>query len=379
MTTKPGRRWWPRRRPSRPDGPARPLDPDRSAAGPLESRLQAVEYLQTVVNQRTELLSARVRDVGLLVETVGPLTVLEDEQAAAGDRIERLESRLAEIERGLAAVAARQAALEDAQARTWGQLEGVHGSLVRHATLLEVSTVMQWIRHTTLSSQPLVSVVLPTHDRAHLINRAVSSVLGQSYPNWELLIVDDGSVDTTRAELAGIGDPRVRVTHTANGGVCAARNVGLELARGDIITYLDDDNLMHPEWLRSVVWRFDSEPGADVLWGAIVVDDMARVNQRGRGDLPRLSFLPYDRQQITTANIADIGAIAHRSDLAEARFDESLREMGDWDLFLRLTRESDPVPLPAIACLYTTDGPDRLSHGPTYEADLARVRAKNRR
>jgi hypothetical protein len=74
-----------------------------------------------------------------------------------------------------------------------------------------------------------------------------------------------------------------------------------------------------------------------------------------------------------------MGCIAHRAGLPEARFDESLREMGDWDLFLRLTRRAPPLALPAIACFYTTDAPNRLSHGPTFAADVAAVRAKNRR
>jgi hypothetical protein len=65
--------------------------------------------------------------------------------------------------------------------------------------------------------------------------------------------------------------------------------------------------------------------------------------------------------------------------LSEARFDESLREMGDWDLFLRLTREAPPLALPAVACFYTTDAPNRLSNGPTFEADQATVRSKNKR
>jgi hypothetical protein len=74
-----------------------------------------------------------------------------------------------------------------------------------------------------------------------------------------------------------------------------------------------------------------------------------------------------------------MGCIAHRAKLAEARFDETLREMGDWDLFLRLTRDAPPMALPAIACFYTTDAPNRLSHGPTYESDRATVRRKNKR
>ena len=71
-----------------------------------------------------------------------------------------------------------------------------------------------------------------------------------------------------------------------------------------------------------------------------------------------------------------MGAIAHRHGLAEARFDETLREMGDWDLLIRLTREKAPLVLPAIACFYHTDSPNRLSGGPTAKADALRVRAK---
>jgi hypothetical protein len=109
------------------------------------------------------------------------------------------------------------------------------------------------------------------------------------------------------------------------------------------------------------------------------VDDPARINPQGGGELPRLNFWPYDHHHVAIANIADISCIAHRAGLPEASFDESLREMGDWDLFLRLTREAPPLALPAIACFYTTDAPNRLSYGPTYEADQVTVRTKNRR
>ena len=201
----------------------------------------------------------------------------------------------------------------------------------------------------------------------------------QTYPHWELLIVDDGSVDDTPALLGGITDERLRTFHAEGAGACAARNLALAHARGELIAYLDDDNIMHPAWLKAVVWAFEQRPEARVLYGAFVVDDTARANQRGHGDLPRLCFYRYDYHAVAEANIADIGCIAHRADLAEARFDESLREFGDWDLFLRLTREMQPLALPAIACYYTTDAPNRLSHGPTYEADLMAVRLKNRR
>ena len=238
---------------------------------------------------------------------------------------------------------------------------------------------MEWIAHVEVEARPLVSVVLPTRDRCSYLARAVESVMAQSYPAWELVVVDDASLDGTPAFLAGLEDGRVRRFRGSGAGVCAARNVALREARGSLVAYLDDDNVMHPEWLKSVVWGFEQRPAADGLYGAVLVDDALRVNGRGSGALPLLYFGAYDYHALALSNLADIGCIAHRAGLPEARFDETLREMGDWDLLLRLTRDAPPLALPAIACLYTTDAPNRLSHGPTYAADAAAVRAKNRR
>jgi glycosyltransferase involved in cell wall biosynthesis len=244
---------------------------------------------------------------------------------------------------------------------------------------LQVRTVMDWIAHTEVAPELLISVVLPTRDRCQLLPRAIASVKAQTYSQWELLVVDDGSVDGTQHLLSAENDPRVRSFHARGGGVCAARNVALQHARGDVIAYLDDDNIMHPQWLKSVVWALAQRPDAKVLYGAFVVDDIARIDRRGSGELPRLYFWRYDHQSVARDNIADISCIAHRSKLPEARFDESLREMGDWDLFLRLTRDASPLALPAVACFYTTDAPNRLSNGPTFESDQAAVRSKNKR
>ena len=194
-----------------------------------------------------------------------------------------------------------------------------------------------------------------------------------------MVVVVDGSIDATAAVLAGFDDEPLRSFRAGGRGVCAARNVALVQARGELIAYLDDDNMMHPAWLKSVAWGFEQRPDIGVLYGAFVVDDTARINQKGRGDLPHLYFWRYDHHAVAVNNIADMGCIAHRAGLAAAHFDETLREMGDWDLFLRLTRDRPPLSLPAIACYYTTDAPNRLTIGSTFEADLAAVRAKNRR
>ena len=92
----------------------------------------------------------------------------------------------------------------------------------------------------------LVSAIIPTHDRAGLILRAVASALGQTHAAMEVIVVDDGSGDDTPAVLAAVADPRLRVIRRErNGGVSAARNVGIAAARGAYVALLDSDD----EWL----------------------------------------------------------------------------------------------------------------------------------
>ena len=191
---------------------------------------------------------------------------------------------------------------------------------------------MAWIEQAALSTSPLVSVVMPTHNRARRLPRAVESVLAQTYEHWELLTVDDGSEDATPAVVTSFDDPRVRATRLEHGGACVARNAALDLAAGEAVAYLDDDNTMHPGWLKSAVWVFEQRPSIEVLYGALVIDDLARTRRRSSGALPSICLNPYDRAALADWNLADTSAVAHRAGLAEARFDESLDLFSDWDL-----------------------------------------------
>ena len=242
--------------------------------------------------------------------------------------------------------------------------------------------VMSWIEHATVPETLLVSIIMPTRNRSDLLPRAVAAIRAQAYRNWEIVVVDDGSTDETPQRLEQLrqelGDERLQAIRIAPSGVCAARNRALAAARGSLIAYADDDNIMHPLWLKAVVWAFSQRPDVDVVYGGFIVDDVLRVNQNDAGALPSYHLYPFNRQNLSRHNLCDIGGVAHRSGLAEARFDVSLREMGDWDLLVRLTRDKAPLVIPAVACFYSTSAPGRLSGGPTYDADAARVRARAR-
>ncbi|RSN32350.1 glycosyltransferase [Amycolatopsis sp. WAC 01416] len=273
-------------------------------------------------------------------------------------------------------VEARQAALDTRQEALDGWLkshdtafEGLHLRAGSLEAARDVRTFTHWLDQHELRATPKISIVLPTHDRAALLPRAVASVRAQRYPHWELVIVDDASSDSTPKVIAGFEDPRIRSIRVEHGGVCAARNAGLAEVTGDVVAYLDDDNTLHPLWLKALGWAFGEHPEITAAYGGFVIDDI--------GGLPELFLRRYDRETLLRENLADIGAVAHRAGLPQARFDESLVEMGDWDLLLALTADREPLVVPAISCYYTTTSGDRLSHGPTYDDDFAAIRRKH--
>jgi glycosyltransferase involved in cell wall biosynthesis len=270
--------------------------------------------------------------------------------------IAALDRRVTELH---AAYAELCAAYERDIERAWQLLDGHEKRLGRSERLIQIATVMNWIEQATLRTEPRVSVVIPTRDRAAVLPRAIESVRAQSYSNWEVIVADDGSPEDTAAAVATFEDPRIRVVTGRPGGASAARNRGIAAANGSLIAYLDDDNRMHRHWLKAVVWAFEQRPDAEVLYGAIVIDDTSRLHG-GAPEMPSAWLERYDRESIVEANIADTSAIAHRAEL-ETSFDESLETMADWDFMLRATLEREPLMLPAIAVYYYTDVEDRLS------------------
>jgi hypothetical protein len=236
-----------------------------------------------------------------------------------------------------------------------------------------IAAVAGWIAHQPLRTRPLVTVVLPTRDRPELLRRAIDSVRTQRYEHWELLVVDDSGTEQTHELVAEFGDERIRWLSSDRGGVCDARNRALAEATGTLVAYLDDDNLMDCAWLQAIAWAFETYPDADVLYGAFVIDDPARLDGSSGGGLPQTFLHQWEPGILARGNVADIGAIAHRAGLPEARFDPDLWTMGDWDLLVRLTGTKAPLVLPAVACYYTTDAPDRLTLSESLDADRQTV------
>lgn len=99
-------------------------------------------------------------------------------------------------------------------------------------------------------STPYISVVVPTYNRAHLIERSIRSILQQTFTDYEVLVVDDGSEDNTEQVIKSINDQRITYYKKANGERAAARNYGTSKAKGVYVTFFDSDDLMYPHHLQ---------------------------------------------------------------------------------------------------------------------------------
>lgn len=122
------------------------------------------------------------------------------------------------------------------------------------------------------NGSPFFSVIVPCFNRASQINCAVESVFRQTYENFEIIVVDDGSTDDLAAALAQFSDPRLQLVRRTNGGAGAARNTGLDVARGRYVSFLDSDDEFLPHHLEQTRQTIEKTPDAAVIFSQVVVD-----------------------------------------------------------------------------------------------------------
>lgn len=224
------------------------------------------------------------------------------------------------------------------------------GHRARHATFDHdrEASFRQRIDRLKLSRRPLVSIVMPTHNRADMLERAVASVLAQGYPEWELLIVDDGSTDRTPEILRALAaDRRIRSIRTENLGAASARNHGLAAARGEYIAYLDSDNSWRPDFLQTMI-VFLEHTDYDAAYSGVAV--------HGADGMSYL-YREYSYEEMRVENYIDLNATLHHRDLylRSGGFEVSLKRMIDWDLFLRYGRDAKFTYVPFVGVDYDHD------------------------
>src|SRR5690349_4705242 len=219
---------------------------------------------------------------------------------------------------------------------------------------------------------PLVSVIIPTYNRKTMLAEAVASVLAQSYRDFELIVVDDGSTDGTAEDLRARFDARVNVIEQTRRGVAAARNRGVGAARGEYIAFLDSDDFWLARKLERqmafvLAARREISQTEDIwIRNGVRVNPMKK-HRKLSGDVFRASLelcLVSPSAVLMTRELFDgIGG-----------FDESFPLCEDYDLWLRIAHNHDVDLLPEPLVVKRGGHTDQLSRS-TWGLDRFRVRA----
>ena len=226
----------------------------------------------------------------------------------------------------------------------------------------------------------LVSVVIPTFNRAYCIETSIRSVLQQTHGDLEVIVVDDGSTDDTQEVVKQIGDSRVRYVRQSNAGACVARNHGVDLAKGDIVAFQDSDDLWLPTKLEKQVAALQAT-GADY--------STCRMSVRLRGmadDDPAVQIVPPQDLCETDMNLASLMEknyvstqmlVGKKTVFLAERFDPKMPRMQDWDLALRLMPKYTLAFVDEVLVVHIV-GDDSITEDSTrYMYALDRIRKKH--
>lgn len=186
--------------------------------------------------------------------------------------------------------------------------------------------------------KPGFSFIMPTYNRAFCITAAIDSVLAQNYDNLELIIVDDGSTDGTeelvRSRYAGeLSAGKIKYLHGEHKGVCPARNIGLKNASKEWIAYIDSDNTIVPDFIKTYLKAMRWHPWTKIYYAQY------RGNESGV-----VSGKKFSRKSLIKGNYIDMGTLVHTRQVYEklGGFDEKLTRLVDYDLVLTYTEHYRP-------------------------------------
>jgi len=188
---------------------------------------------------------------------------------------------------------------------------------------------------------PTVSVIIPTYNRAHLIGKSIKSVLNQTYQDFEIIVIDDGSTDNTEETVKSFNNFKIRyICHTNNQGVSVARNTGIRASRGKYIALLDSDDKWLPEKLDKQIKTFKSElPEVGVVYSNVLYIDESGKNMNKLGNPKKVEGYIYEdllgeNYVGTSSTLLIKKECFNRVGL----FDDLLKAQQDWDMWVRIAK-----------------------------------------
>ena len=216
-------------------------------------------------------------------------------------------------------------------------------------------------------NKPVVSVIIPTYNRAHLIGRAIRSVLNQTYTDFELIVVDDASTDNTEEIVKSFKEHRIRyLCHETNRGGSAARNTGIKASHGEYVAFLDADDEWLPCHLERKLGLLNTESSCGVV-GSFYIISKGKITDNHC--LPKPSDMNMAEYILSKKGDARTSTfLFHRKVLSQLLFDEQLGKHQDWDLAIRFDNKSPIVMDTEASVILHTDSDDRMSTQMNHEA-----------
>ncbi|MBW6474932.1 MAG: glycosyltransferase [Anaerolineaceae bacterium] len=225
----------------------------------------------------------------------------------------------------------------------------------------DIGSLFRQISGHKTSSHGLVSVIIPTYNRAHLIGESIRSVLSQTYFDLEIIVVDDGSTDNTEEVIAAISDSRLRYILQPNRGRSNARNHALSLASGKYVTFLDSDDLYLPNKIELQVNYLESHPGVGMVYTSAhcinAVGEM--LTQKYTASV---SGLIYESIAFFTPVTITLPTVMTYKNVMDhvGGFDEQMHRFEDTDMWRRISKFFRIDAMPEYTCLLRTHDDNSL-------------------
>ncbi len=217
-----------------------------------------------------------------------------------------------------------------------------------------------------MTSTPLVSIIIPTHNRPLLLVEALKSIQSQTLQNFEAIIINDAGM-SAQDVVDSFKDPRfVYIEHETNKGLPAARNSGIRIAKGKYIAYLDDDDTFYPQHLEIIIYALQNSH-----FKVACSDTDFLCKRVENGQIQTLYKIPhhtpvYDPDSMVVENQLFYLSIAHEKACFEevGYFDESLNWAEDWEMWIRLSRKFPFLQIPIVTTGYSyeIEGESKMTH-----------------
>jgi len=218
-----------------------------------------------------------------------------------------------------------------------------------------ISERIEFIKKDMRNFHPKISILMPTYNRLDIITKAIKSVLKQTFKNFELIVINDGGDENLLKIINSIWDNRIVYIYIKHCGLSGALNVGLNIARGEYIAYLDDDDIYYPHHLQTALEALIT------MGGKVVYTDTYRIFQKKiENGFQTIHQEPgpnkeFDKKALKRENYIPILSLVHHRECMKkiGYFDENLEHAMDWDFLIRLSKVYDFIHIPVITGEYS--------------------------